>query len=267
VPLNFRLAAPELIELLNNAQAKVLIYDQALADLVPPAGSIAALATTSLESLYLQSSDTLQPPATVGPDDMTLIMYSSGTTGTPKGSVMTQGAVAQMFNRQQFHWDVHAPDTCFYTTSALFHVSGIFAICGPALLGNRTVIAPVFDVGKLLEDSYHYRVTHLALVAVMIDRFLEHPQFRKEEQRHLRFIMYGGAPISQTVINRLSQALPGVQLAQNYGMTEVFGAATYWRSPTSVCRTSTAGSRDTHSAGRWEPRRAGRDRRDRAALR
>lgn len=227
VPLNFRLAGPEILELLVNAQAKVLVHDRELAELASQCSSTLTVPRICLETLYQPSLNALVPPLDISPDDVALIMYTSGTTGSPKGSVMTQRAAARMFERQRYYWDVGAADSCFYTTAALFHVSGIFATCGSALRGTRTVIAAAFDVDRLLEDSRRHHVTHIALVSVMIDRFLGHPDFREEEHQHIRRIMYGGSPMSQETINTMSRRLPATQLLQCYGMTEMFGAATY----------------------------------------
>lgn len=227
VPINIRLSPAEVQQILVDAEASLVFSDDSSTALFEGHSGAPLIGLETLPALVegagVPPAQTTDLPAE---DAIVAILYTGGTTGTPKGVILAQQALATVIYRIQFLWDIFSPGSCVYSTTSLFHVSGINVVLGPVLTGGRTVLTPTFDVPLLVEDCKRLSVTHLALAPVMIDRFLDAIEPMAEGFRHIRFIIYGGAPISQATINRMRRLLPDTRLQQNYGMTEAMGAVT-----------------------------------------
>jgi long-chain acyl-CoA synthetase len=230
VPVNVRLAPLEIAGLIENAGVEVLVHDRSLAE---AAGEISELAAAGLRSVDLaaiaEPGAPLELLDTAGEEDLVAIMYTGGTTGRPKGVVMTQKALSVTHHRLHLIWDIFPVETVFYGTAALFHISGSNIYMGPVLAGNLTVLPASFDIDRLVRDVKEQKVTHIILIAAMIDRFLDAIRDGAEDYAHLKYIGYGGAPVAAATLSQLTRLLPGTRIQQSYGMTEILGGITLLR--------------------------------------
>jgi fatty-acyl-CoA synthase len=211
LPLNWRLAAPELAYQLADAEPAVLL---ASAEFAETAASLHGR-SAGLEELVFQKHKVLSPPAD---DDGLLLVYTSGTTGRPKGALLT-----------------HA--NCFWTNLSFDRVAGLadddvalqvlpqFHVGGwnvhPLLAwwkGARVVLEPSFDPGRALALIESKRVTTMMGVPANYLFMAEHPDFETADLSSLRRAVVGGAPMPEALLERWHAR--GVEIVQGYGLTE-----------------------------------------------
>ena len=231
VPLNFRLAAPEINTLLADSGAKVLVFGPDQAELVGHAGArragVKLLVETSsgaaplvagaraYESLLVDEPFPGRPVA-LGQD--ALILYTSGTTGGSKGVVLTHENLTFNSVNQLVHVDMLERDVVC-SAAPLFHAAGLGQVTLPAFLkGATVVISPKFDPGWMLAAIGELGVTAFSAVPTMLKVMCEHPDFEGAELSSLRYVIFGGSPVLERVA-RAWQAR-GVAVLQGYGMTE-----------------------------------------------
>lgn len=237
VPLNTRLADAELVYILNDAEAKVLIVDQAHAARAPallrqapglrqvltidaPAGSDALDYETAI------AARAPVPDARRGGADLLAIIYTGGTTGRPKG-VMTSHAnlvanTLAAIPNMEFHEDM-----VYLHSMPVFHTAGSARIYGTMTALGTGIILPRFDMDALFDAVEQHRVTHLLLVPTMINRLLNHPRFATTDFSSLTNISYGASIMPEALLRRALAQLPGVRFTQSYGMTELSPSAAY----------------------------------------
>jgi fatty-acyl-CoA synthase len=228
VPLNIRLSGPEIAYMLGDCGARVLVYGPECADLATAADPAGA-GVTHLVSVAGscpaggQRYDDLvgggsAPQAAVGLDDDAVILYTSGTTGRPKGAVLTHGNITFNTVNQLTQVDMLSGDVVL-CTAPLFHVSGLGQVSLPTLIkGGTVVVAPRFDPAWLLATVAALRITAFAAVPTMLQLIADHPDFAAADLSSLRYIIYGGSPARARVAGAWLER--GVQLLQGYGMTE-----------------------------------------------
>jgi fatty-acyl-CoA synthase len=228
VPLNTRLAAPEISHLLADCGARVLVVapqSAALAAAADPAGSGVATVVTldgsgpvTYADLAGTGTGTVAPETGVRLDDDALILYTSGTTGRPKGAVLTHGNVTFNTMNQLTHVDVLSTDVAL-CTAPLFHVTGLGQVSLPTLIkGGTVVVAPRFDPGWTLRTIARERITAFSAVPTMLQLLCEHPDWAGADLSPLRYVIVGGSPMVDHVA-RAWQARD-VTVLQGYGMTE-----------------------------------------------
>jgi acyl-CoA synthetase (AMP-forming)/AMP-acid ligase II len=248
VPLNSWGQAEELQYALTDAGAKLVFCDQqrlayiatALSDLnieaivVRPEGDNDGLAQ-DWEELLRSAGETTPPAVDIGPDDLAMIMYTSGTTGTPKGAASTNRAICQALYNFEFHAYSSAmanPDTIGKMVNSgfeastllvvpLFHVSGCFAVFLLNLRGGRkTAIMYKWNVDKALQIIEQQRITTFTGVPAMSLALLESPAFDSADTRSLFVLGFGGAAcpphLAELVYHKLPDCYPGT----GYGLTE-----------------------------------------------
>ena len=196
VPLNTRLADAEIDELLADcAPAVVFRADSELPYDGPPLGE-----------------------REVGLDDDAVILYSSGTTGRPKGAVLSHGNLTFNTMNQLAHTDVLASDVAL-CLCPLFHATGLGQVSLPTLFkGGTVVVLPKFDPAAVLDLVARHRVTSFSAVPTMLQMMCEHDDFAGADLSSLRFVIYGGSAVEERVA--LAWQRRGVMLLQGYGMTE-----------------------------------------------
>jgi fatty-acyl-CoA synthase len=224
VSLNTRLAAPEIGYMLQDSGSVVLVHGPECAELVG-AGDPAAhgvkhvLARTELRRATTDVTTPVPwPDHLVDLDDPALILYTSGTTGRPKGAVLTHGNITWNTVNQLVHVDVLSTDVAL-CAAPLFHVTGLGQVSMPTLLkGGTVVVVPKFDAGGFLALIGQRRATSFAAVPTMLQMMCEHPDWESADLSSLRFVIYGGSPILEHVAQ--AWLWRGVVLQQGYGMTE-----------------------------------------------
>ncbi|HEX5188276.1 MAG TPA: long-chain fatty acid--CoA ligase [Streptosporangiaceae bacterium] len=229
VPLNYRLAQPELAHQLADSEAAALVYAPAFAATV--AGLCADVAVTHFVALdgagaggahgYEDIVAAASPAWTDHPvtlDDPCLIMYTSGTTGRAKGAVLTHGNITWNTVNVLVDTDVTS-DAVALVAAPLFHTAALNMLSLPVLIkGGTLVIEPAFDPRRALELIARHRVTVLFGVPAMYDAMAALPDWAGADLSSLRALLCGGAPVPLATIRAYVDR--GLSFIQGYGMTE-----------------------------------------------
>ncbi len=227
-PLNWRLAAAELDGIVADAQPQVLLYDRACAEL---AGGIVApiphrvaydepsAGGRAYEQLLAAGADT--PPAVVEIDleDPVILMYSSGTTGRPKGALMSHRQL--VFNSLATHLAIELTTRdSTLDFMPMFHTGGLNCLATPLLHnGGRVVIMPSFDAERSLHIAAEEKITLHMGVPTIFQMWRDAESFARVDLTSTRMALCGGAPCPLPLIDAYRER--GVLFRQGYGLTEV----------------------------------------------
>lgn len=227
VPLNFRLAAPEMSYILADAGVHTLLADverAAVADGIrDEAGLRRTIAVTSApgwESLpeLLAARRPLSEPVHPEPDRTAVIMYTSGTTGRPKGAMLTHGNLFWNNVNALLAFDTSQQDVSL-VCAPLFHIGGLNVTTLLTLQkGGQIVLMPTFDPAQALKLIAERRVTTMFGVPAMFLFMSQIPEFAGADLSSLRLLVCGGAPVPETLIGRYGER--GIPFVQGYGLTE-----------------------------------------------
>ena len=229
VPMGTRLKRPEIAWIFEDAAPVALIHAPEHEAELPPEGPAATLrfATGSAAWTALHEC-TAEPLAAhpVDPESPFGILYTSGTTGRPKGAVLTHLGVVHSC----LHWEAALGLTRSERTLLgvpWSHVSGLCGVLMPMLyLGGRLVVMAEFKRRAFLELAQAQRITHALLVPAMYGLCLLEPDLADFDLGDWRLGLYGGAPMPEPTIHRFAQAFPALQMCNCYGATETTSPAT-----------------------------------------
>jgi len=226
LPLNTRLTVPELHYIVGDAAPRLLIHDAELAEL---ARSVAKLCKVSSLLLLgpggsyeaaIAAAKPLDRPESVTLDDISTIMYTSGTTGQPKGAIITHGMT--FWNCVNLGGPAYvSPSTVQLTVLPLFHTGGLNCYTNPVLhAGGTVLIMRAFDPGLALAviSDPQYRVNQFFGVPSIYQFMAQHPSFATSDFSRLVIGGVGGAPMPVPLLKVWEER--GVALQQGYGMTE-----------------------------------------------
>jgi fatty-acyl-CoA synthase len=238
VPLNFRLAVPELQQVMQDAQPRLLVHDS------HHAGTAQALKAEGLkhthhDTLIVSASPRgLQLPE-VNSDMPLLLVYTSGTTGVPKGAVHTQAALLANARASAWAHDFVEGDKVL-STLPMFHVGGLCIQTLPALLaGVEVVLHPRFDPTAWLHEMTTSRPTLSLLVPATMRALFEHPRWADTSLACLRGIMTGSSTVPVAYLETLHTR--GVPVGQVYGTTETGPVSIVLRLPEAMARVGASG--------------------------
>jgi fatty-acyl-CoA synthase len=228
VPFNTRLSPPEVAYLLQDADPCVLFYGPEHAELVAMVDSrwrgertVAAVAGSgpaTLDGFVEQGAYLPAVHAEVSLDDDAVILYTSGTTGRPKGAVLTHGNLTFNTMNQLAHVDVLSTDTTL-CISPLFHATGLGQVSLPTLFKGGTVaVIPKFDAGQVLSTIAGQQIASFSGVPTMLQMLCDHGDFEATDLSSLRYVIYGGSMVIERVACAWQRR--GVHILQGYGMTE-----------------------------------------------
>ncbi len=249
VPLNWRLAVAEQLFILSDASVKVLVLEQAFADVLPvleksmPHTSIVGLDFAPLhgspfDALLRRARGDGRNPHT----DLTrplLIVYTSGTTGRPKGAVLRQEALLWNAVMSQHMHDLTSSDHIL-TVLPFFHVGGLNIQTTPALhLGATVTIHPRFTPDATLTAIALDRPTLTVLVPATIQAVTDHPDWASTDLSSLKAVSTGSTIVPPHLIDRI--VARGVPVLQVYGSTETCPIAVYTRLGGDLSRTGSTG--------------------------
>lgn len=215
VPLNVRLSPRELDQILQDAQPSVLIAPSALAETI----SDGPWSRLSLEQLEAAEHDAAPLPFAASFDDPCMILYTSGTTGLPKGALLTHAMLFWNSVSTALRLDLTSADV---TVSFLphFHTGGWHVLNTPLLhRGATLVLQRKFDPAAVLRACGQYGVTVLFGVPTTMDSMARSSSFAGAALSSVRFAVVGGEPMSLELINTWQAR--GVAIRQGFGMTEV----------------------------------------------
>ena len=232
MPINWRLAAPEVRYILEHSGAKALVCDDALRRprRRSDGGPGPARASVIASGRRWTTSPTCAPPRTAGPaaaDDVHRLMYTSGTTGRPKGVMITHGNLA---------WKNLAHLVEFGFTSAdlglacgpLYHV-GALDLTTTSLIaaGATTIIHRMFDAAAVVDELERSRVTTVWLAPAMVNAIMALPDVEQRDLSSVRVIINGGEKMPIPLIERIQRTFPSAWFADAYGLTETVSGDTF----------------------------------------
>ncbi|MCR9125102.1 MAG: AMP-binding protein [Rhodobacteraceae bacterium] len=234
VPLSIREQMPGIRHALVNSGARALIAEAALTALVPAPGETPDLSARIAEggvegwSDYadLRASDRIAPAVDTPEEDPATILYTSGTTGTPKGAVLTGLGIVHSAGNFVSTMEL-GPDDTTVVTVPMNHVTGLVAGIHSLIHAGGTVVAMrEFKAARFLELAAAERMTCSLMVPAMYNLCLHQTDLSDYDLGAWRVGGYGGAPMPAATIERLAQALPGLGLMNAYGATETTSPAT-----------------------------------------
>ncbi len=233
-PVNWRLAAPEIEFILNDGGAKFLLSDVAFLPAVGKAKLPAVRLTTATEGAagvagfhaWLAGFAPLREHVDPAPGDTALQLYSSGTTGLPKGVELTHANLLLPIGMFRDIWHFEGNKSVMFNALPAFHIAGIELALLTLLLGGVTIVQPDFDPQKIIPAIGEHRVTHMFLVPAMIMALVNTPGVEQGDFSSLNCIAYGASPISEKVLLDAMRVF-GCEFLQVYGLTETTGAVTY----------------------------------------
>ncbi|MDY6881665.1 MAG: long-chain-fatty-acid--CoA ligase [Thermodesulfobacteriota bacterium] len=234
VPLNIRLSTKELSMILNDSRTRILIAQgifhdrlEKIPELVP---SIKEILWTrndlhelgphdlDYESFLAGQTDKPPPEASIQDDDVAQLYYTSGTTGRPKGVILTHknvkshalGTIAELHLTDKDNWFHVAP---------LFHLADAWATFAITWVGGKHILVPTFEPIEVLSLIQEERVTLSNLIPTMLNMMVNHPGVDRFDFSSLRVLLSGGAPIAPETVRTLIQVFK-CDYIQTYGMTE-----------------------------------------------
>jgi len=251
VPVNVREQTPELTYILNHCGAKALVHDASVADRLPKSNDLPELVhrfsvagdvagARAFQELLAQP---VAPVPEVVPDeeDVAVILYTSGTTGLPKGAMLTHFNIC--------HSVMHF-ETCMALTQAdrsvlavpASHVTGLIAnILTMVRVAGCNLVLPEFDARAFLDFAASERMTYSILVPAMYNLCLLRADFSAFDLSPWRIGGYGGAPMPEATIAALADKLPDLILMNAYGSTEVTSPATLMPMGETILRPDSVG--------------------------
>lgn len=257
VPVNWRLTGPEVHHILADSGSEVLLIEDAFADILdrlpsPYRGLVVRLGSGGEYADWKNTADEDggQPPEDVppaGPDTPVAQLYTSGTTGLPKGVVLAHRsffAIKDAMARAGVHWIDPRPEDTALVGIPGFHVGGLWWAAQNLDAGATLLVLPAFAPGEAVAGIRDHGVTTACVVPAMLRMLANHPGVTADDFTTLRKVVYGGSPISEALLDD-SLALLGCEFAQIYGLTETGNTA--------ICLPP-----EDHLPGRRRARAAGR---------
>ncbi|GIE95675.1 acyl-CoA synthetase [Paractinoplanes rishiriensis] len=236
VPLNTRLAAPELDFILADSGASVLVWapshEAVVAQLAAP--------VTLLPHGFAADAPATPLDSPVGPSSTAMILYTSGTTGRPKGVMLTHDNLA--WNTVNLLLDVDLTSSEVTLVSApMFHVAALNQTVLPTFCkGGTLVLVPAFDPAETLTLIARHRVTYLFGVPAMFAAIARSPGWSSADLSSVRSLICGGAPVPAPLIEIYQRR--GLTFMQGYGLTEAAPGVLFLRADQSAAKAGSAGT-------------------------
>ncbi|MEV0431494.1 long-chain-fatty-acid--CoA ligase [Micromonospora sp. NPDC050495] len=238
VPINVRWSAAEISQALRESDTRVLFVDATFAPMVsslraqfghlstvifseddaPPDGMV------SYEQLVRDNEPAVD--ARRGGDDLFGIFYTGGTTGSPRGVMLSHTNVMVSALGSLATGSFVTPRGRLLHAAPMFHLADIAAWAAALLVGSTHVIVPNFTPAGVSEAIERHVATDVLLVPTMIQMLLDHQAAAERDLSSMRHVIYGASPISETLLERARKAFPQAGFTQAYGMTELSPIAT-----------------------------------------
>ncbi|WP_390584303.1 fatty acid--CoA ligase [Erythrobacter sp. MTPC3] len=240
-PVNWRLAAPEVAYILANCQARIVFVAEGFSEM---------LDRVRTETPLVEQVIGIDAPDHAGTDyrtwrdgfpanpvlndvrlkDDALQLYTSGTTGRPKGAVMTHGSILSSHNAgapegKKRKWQEPVEGDVTLLAMPCFHISGTGTGIGTMIAGTNAIVLPEYDPTKALDLIQNYNISKIFLVPAAIQILLNQPGVRDTDFSRLKYITYGASPIPLELMREAMDVL-GCGFVQMYGMTETSGTIT-----------------------------------------
>lgn len=227
VPLNFRLTAPELAELVRELSPKLMLTDPQWESVARDVAERLAIPHVlrwnpgaELDQL-LSPENRIEPHDEIDPDAPLMVLFTSGTTGKPKAAIITAGGMVWQALNQVQYCAVAEPNSHVFAPLPLFHAGGINSLSNPILyFGGQVTVSARFDPAIAAEyvGNPANGVTHITLVPLMFQMIADSEPFQRADLRHTRGLVAGGGRCSQKLIDIYAEK--GGRFTPQYGGTE-----------------------------------------------
>ena len=228
-PLNWRVKAEEIDFCAADADASMLAYDDVAAEAVARSArarelpririGAAGAGEQDFSALVADRAAEVRPRA--GPEDWSLMLYTSGTTSRPKGVPRRHRAerAAALAHVAQ---NLYARGERTLGVMPLYHTMGVRSLLAMSLLGGTFVCLPRFEAGAALRLIARERITNLYLVPTLFHDLVQHPDFPRTEISSVRKLGFAGAPMTEALLKRLDAAFKPELFVNHYGSSEVY---------------------------------------------
>ena len=237
VAINWRLAAPEIAFILNDSESEILFVDGEFDELIkqveneiPKVRKIITIGNSNADwenyKAWRDRQENIDPMLASKSEDDVLQMYTSGTTGLPKGAQLTNANILNAAPMVDQTWckDWHEGSVNLICMP-VFHVAGgLYAILG-AIFGCKNIIIPEVDPGLILELIESEKIELALFVPAVILFLLQHPKSGETDFTSLRQVVYGASPIAEDTLIKAIETMQ-CDFWQVYGLTETCGMAT-----------------------------------------
>lgn len=220
VCLNWRLDRDEIEAVLDDSEPSLLFVQDEFAALAPRREAVTLdVPARGFEAWYATGDATRPRRAEQGPDDIALLLYTTGTTGQPKGVQMTERGLWHMCDQATSAWAM-GPDTRFLACLPLFHVSGMSSAMCAVHVGGEVVVPASTSVEDICTSIEDRSVTHTVLVPTVLTSLVADRAPERWDLTSLQVLIYGSAPSGSSLIEEAMAMLPSVGFSQGYGLTE-----------------------------------------------
>jgi acyl-CoA synthetase (AMP-forming)/AMP-acid ligase II len=240
-PFSIRWGPAEMANALTDSAPHALLVDDAFAQHVP-----ALLDADPGLDVVVHMGDGVPPEGMAGYEDLlagsepvedlrrgddatAALMYTGGTSGLPKGVMLTHAALCEALLSIEATTPSRLGDARVLVATPMSHMSGLVSALLQTTYGGTQVIVPAFDAGEVIETIERERVTHIFLVPSMLQAVLDHPALADHDVSSMRRFIYGAAPITDALLHRAMTAFPTAELMQVYASTEMGAAGTVLR--------------------------------------
>jgi len=228
VPIGWRLAPREIAYILTDTEAKLLFAE---GDFVETAHAVAADVPANPEVIEAEAARTAAggfepadytPP---GAHDPVLQLYTSGTTGNPKGAMLSNSNLLGLRNAgvaAGLDWQFYAPDDCMLVAMPCAHIGGTGLVNIAVASGVRSLVQAEFTPTGVLE-AIEAGASHMFIVPAALQMVVQHPRAATTDFSNLKYLMYGAAPMPLELLKEAVRTMPTTKFLQAYGMTETSG--------------------------------------------
>jgi len=252
MPINWRLAAPEVRYILDHSEARALVCDASLVELADEAtkGMDAALLRSCVAGpgregwtllADLRAAPSAAPRARTDGDDVHRLMYTSGTTGRPKGVMITHANLAWKNLAHLVEFGVTSADVGL-ACGPLYHVGALDLTTTTLIAAGATIILHrAFEAAAVVDEIERSRVTTVWLAPAMVNAIMALPDVEQRDLSSVRLVIGGGEKMPIPLIERLQRVFPSAWFADAYGLTETVSGDTFLDRESTVTKLGSVG--------------------------